>query len=130
MSRIYSRLFLIKSLRCKRRRIACAPAAPRQPVSRTCTCALEVVALVKDIGEEGPWDDMPVRRYTFSRVYVSLQSVMTCPYTRTPFHGFMTACSRCAPMLCNTAVASPPVQPAQKASAEEQAKRVGCARIP
>ena len=35
-------------------------------MSRTCTWALEVAALVKDIGEEGPWDDIPVRRYTFS----------------------------------------------------------------
>ena len=26
----------------------------------------EVAALVKDIGEEGPWADMPVRRYTVS----------------------------------------------------------------
>ena len=33
-------------------------------VSRTCTCAL-----VKDIGEEGPWKDIPVRRYTFSWVH-------------------------------------------------------------
>ena len=33
-------------------------------MSRTCTCALEVAALVKDIGEEGPGDDIPVRRYT------------------------------------------------------------------
>ena len=28
----------------------------------------EVAALVKDIGEEGPWKDIPVRRYTFSWV--------------------------------------------------------------
>ena len=41
----------------------------RHGVSRTCTCALVVGALVKDIGEEGPWKDIPVRRYTFSWVH-------------------------------------------------------------
>ena len=31
--------------------------------------ALDVASLFKDIGEEGPWNDIPVRRYTFSWVH-------------------------------------------------------------
>ena len=38
-------------------------------MSRTCTCALEVAALVKDIGEESAWKDIPVRRCTISWVH-------------------------------------------------------------
>ena len=48
------------------------------PVSRTCTCALVVGALVKDIGEEGPWKDIPVHRYTFSWDHDNGIGEMTC----------------------------------------------------
>ena len=61
-------MFLIKSLRCESILRLCRQGA----VSRTCTCALEVAALVKEIGEEGPWEDIPVRRYTVSWVHAKL----------------------------------------------------------
>ena len=41
-------------------------ATERSQLPWACTWALEVAALVKDVGEDGPWDDIPVRRYTFS----------------------------------------------------------------
>ena len=44
------------------------PTRGLRSVSRTCTWALQVAALVKNIGEEGPWDDM---RYGGSLVRVA-----------------------------------------------------------
>ena len=49
----------------------------QQQLSRTCTCALKVAALGKDIGEDGPWNDIPVRRYTFSWVHDSSRPCRT-----------------------------------------------------
>ena len=46
----------------------------QQQLSRT---ALKVAALGKDIGEDGPWNDIPVRRYTFSWVHDSSRPCRT-----------------------------------------------------